>query len=211
MNESINDTTQPKPRTRSEEKRQQIVQAASHLFTEQGYLSTSMDQVAEAAGVSKQTVYSHFGAKEDLFKFCVEERCIANVMNEQVFSGSRPIRDTLLDFARHFQELIMSREAIQLCRLCAANAELHPEISAMFFAAGPEQVEAALKHYLAGKVDAGELACDDLDMACEQLLSLLKTGTHFMAILGLPHDESQNKAEQYLHKSVDMFLRYYQS
>ncbi|MBB3169197.1 TetR/AcrR family transcriptional regulator [Simiduia aestuariiviva] len=196
-------------RGRSEEKRQQIIRAASHLFTEQGYLSTSMDQVAEAAGVSKQTVYSHFGAKDDLFRFCVEDRCIANAMNDEVLNDKAPLRDVLVRFAQHFQELIQSREAVQLCRLCAANAEIHPEISQMFFAAGPAQVELTLQRFLARKVTQGELCCDDVAMAADQLLSLMKTNDHFRALIGLPAQSTESELQRYIERSVDMFLALY--
>lgn len=206
MNQS---STPLRTRSRSEEKRQQIVQAASQLFAQQGYLSTSMDQLAEAAGVSKQTVYSHFGTKEDLFKHCIKQRCIANAMDEKIFNDALSLRDNLLQFALHFQDLIMSRDAIQLCRLCAANAEQHPEISAMFHSAGPEQVEASLKGFLARKMSAGEFSCQDLDIACNQLMCLCKGGNHFLALLGLPCPDNQQKMHDYLSHSIDMFLSYY--
>ncbi len=48
-------------------KRASILEAAKRLFLEQGYQGVSMDQIATAAGVSKLTVYSHFGDKETLF------------------------------------------------------------------------------------------------------------------------------------------------
>lgn len=196
-------------RGRSEEKRQQIISAASHLFTEQGYLSTSMDQVAEAAGVSKQTVYSHFGTKDDLFRYCVEDRCIANAMHQGVLNDEAPIRDVLIHFAQHFQELIQSREAIQLCRLCATNAELHPEISQMFYAAGPARVENTLQGYLARKVQQHQLNCDNIEMAAEQLLNIFKTNNHFRALIGLPVDDRAAGLQQYIERSVDMFLAFY--
>lgn len=205
----MNDISKKSTRGRSEEKRQQIIHAASHLFTEQGYLSTSMDQVAEAAGVSKQTVYSHFGTKDDLFRFCVENRCNANVMNESVLTDKAPIRDVLTAFAAHFYELIQSREAIQLVRLCAASAELHPEISQIFFAAGPSNVIASLQNYLARKVAQGSLCCNNVEMAAEQLLCLLKTNNHFAALLGLPTEESPEQLQRYIACAVDMFLNYY--
>lgn len=205
----MNQTTKPKTRGRSEEKRQQIIEAASHLFTEQGFLSTSMDQVADAAGVSKQTVYSHFGTKDDLFRYCIEDRCIANVMNADVFVENQPLRDVLLHFANHFQALLMSREAVQLVRVCSANAELHPEISQIFYAAGPSQVEQALLEYLQKQRDHGTFNCDNLSLAVDQLLSLLKSSQHFVAILGLPANQHSKDMDEYNIRSVDMFLNFY--
>ncbi len=53
-------------------KRHQIMQGALAVFLEYGYKGTSMDRVAEEAGVSKQTIYSHFEDKEHLFHELVE-------------------------------------------------------------------------------------------------------------------------------------------
>ena len=49
-------------------KKQQIVQAAAQLFSEQGYQGTSVDQVVAAAAVSKPTVYSNFPSKQVLWE-----------------------------------------------------------------------------------------------------------------------------------------------
>lgn len=53
-------------------KRKQIMQGALAVFLEYGYKGTSMDRVAEEAGVSKQTIYSHFEDKERLFHDLVD-------------------------------------------------------------------------------------------------------------------------------------------
>lgn len=46
--------------------RSAIIEKARALFTTQGYAATSVDQVAEAAGVSRRTVYDSVGGKQDL-------------------------------------------------------------------------------------------------------------------------------------------------
>jgi AcrR family transcriptional regulator len=53
--------------------RDELVEAADRLFTEQGFHATSVDTVADAAGYTKGAVYSNFASKEDLF-FAVYER-----------------------------------------------------------------------------------------------------------------------------------------
>ena len=52
---------------RSARKRKAILEAARTLFLRNGYRGTSMDEIAAAAAVSKQTVYKHFADKESLF------------------------------------------------------------------------------------------------------------------------------------------------
>ena len=53
-------------RTRTERKRCAILEAAAEEFQANGFEGTSMDRVAERAGVSKRTIYNHFENKEAL-------------------------------------------------------------------------------------------------------------------------------------------------
>ena len=48
-------------------KRRAILAAATEAFLKAGFLGASMDEVAAASSVSKQTIYKHFGSKEALF------------------------------------------------------------------------------------------------------------------------------------------------
>jgi hypothetical protein len=58
------ETVEPPPITRSARKRAAILDAATHVFLEKGYLGTSVDEIAAVASVSKRTVYQHFGDKQ---------------------------------------------------------------------------------------------------------------------------------------------------
>ncbi|MGF1481616.1 MAG: TetR/AcrR family transcriptional regulator [Cyanophyceae cyanobacterium] len=60
-------------RQKSEEKAAAILKGAMQEFLANGYAATSMDRVAKAAGVSKATVYSHFGDKEGLFNALIQD------------------------------------------------------------------------------------------------------------------------------------------
>jgi AcrR family transcriptional regulator len=60
---------EPRPTLRDRNRvraRAEIVAAAQALFLSQGYAETSVEQVAEAAGVAPRTVFRHFPRKEDL-------------------------------------------------------------------------------------------------------------------------------------------------
>lgn len=49
------------------ERRQQLLDTATQTFAKHGYHPTSMDMVAEGAGVSKPVLYQHFASKQDLY------------------------------------------------------------------------------------------------------------------------------------------------
>jgi AcrR family transcriptional regulator len=60
-------------RTGGEERRRQLIAHAVRLFGQRGYEGTSLEAVAEAGGVRKQTLLYYFPGKEELFDACIEE------------------------------------------------------------------------------------------------------------------------------------------
>ncbi|MDR3498132.1 MAG: TetR/AcrR family transcriptional regulator [Parvibaculum sp.] len=64
---------QPKRQRRKEARPAEIIAAALKLFSERGFAATRLEDVAEAAGVSKATIYLYFESKEDLFKAIIRE------------------------------------------------------------------------------------------------------------------------------------------
>ncbi len=72
-----NEESPPEDQRRSARKHSAILEAATTVFLDNGYLGTSMDEIAALARVSKQTVYKHFADKERLF---VE--IVTNMVNE---------------------------------------------------------------------------------------------------------------------------------
>src|SRR6201987_766614 len=56
------------PKVRRNGSREAIVAAGERLFLERGFGSVSMDELAEAAGVARRTLYNHFASKEEIFR-----------------------------------------------------------------------------------------------------------------------------------------------
>src|SRR3546814_339202 len=87
-----------------------ILDAAKRMVTEHGFDRTSMDQIASEAGVSKLTVYSHFGDKEALFAAAVKSHCETR-LPDALFEPSpdTPLRERLLEIERAFYDMVSSR------------------------------------------------------------------------------------------------------
>jgi AcrR family transcriptional regulator len=88
--------------TRAESKertRQRLLAEAQRLFRERGYAATSLEQIAEAAEVTKGAIYGHFASKEDLMLSAIEAAPApdySTTLNDQ----SRPLRERLAEFGR---------------------------------------------------------------------------------------------------------------
>src|SRR5690606_35877710 len=79
-------------------KRAAILEAAKAMFTRLGFDGASMDQIAAEAGVSKLTVYSHFGDKESLFAAAVQSHCDTGLPSDlfEPAGEAQPVRERLL-------------------------------------------------------------------------------------------------------------------
>jgi len=64
------------------EKQRKILDTALELFAQDGYNSTSTNKIAQEAGVSEGLIFKHFGSKEGLLDFLVEEGVA--LMNEEL-------------------------------------------------------------------------------------------------------------------------------
>ena len=73
---------------RAEGKRQVILDAATMVFSEKGFVGANLDEVVAAASVSKQTLYKHFTDKVGLFREIVLE--IGNQVDGQLLDLPEP-------------------------------------------------------------------------------------------------------------------------
>jgi len=138
-------------------KRAAILEAARQMFTRHDFVSASMDQIAACAGVSKLTVYNHFGDKDTLFGEVVRERC------EQSFpiamfhpAPETPLREVLLTIAVTYFATISSEEALNWHRVMCSLRLRDSSLIRRFWEAGPERIQASLVELLVRRRDAGE-------------------------------------------------------
>jgi AcrR family transcriptional regulator len=88
--------------TRAESKertRKRLLAEAQRLFRERGYAATSLEQIAEAADVTKGAIYGHFASKEDLLLSALEA-APAPDYSTTLGDQSRPLRARLAAFGR---------------------------------------------------------------------------------------------------------------
>src|SRR5437588_11105700 len=104
--------------SRTARSRRAILDAAAAVFLRNGYLGTSMDEIAALAGVSKQTVYKHFADKKRLFVEIVTSTVdeISDPVHDEVLSiaDSGDIEADLSDLAHRQLARVMTPRLLQL-------------------------------------------------------------------------------------------------
>ena len=191
-------------------KRAAILDAAKRLFVEQGYEGVSMDQIAAAAGVSKLTVYSHFGDKDTLFAAAARAYCEQRLPAELFDPYPEvPVRERLLEIGQAFYAMVSSPEAVSGHRILCTPQMADSAVPAMFWEAGPKRVQAEFSALLQRRVEAGELEVADTALASSQFFTLLKGEPHARLVMGCGSGGCHEAARAHIAASVDMFLRAY--
>lgn len=192
------------------EKRAAILQAGKRLFPRQGFDGTSMDAIANEAGVSKLTVYSHFNDKETLFKEVIRAKCEEQLPAELFLADLRgPIRGQLMTIARAFFRLIASDEAVALHRMITAQTQQSAKLAEMFWEAGPKRLQDSFEEFLRAEIAGGQLEIPDPRRATGQFFCLLKGELHARMMCGCCEPFTDTDVEEHLEATVDMFLRAY--
>ena len=190
-------------------KRAAILDAAKHLFTRHSFDAVSMDQIAAEAGVSKLTVYSHFGDKESLFGEAVRARC-EEQLPAALFLADLPggPRERLTAIAEAFFALITSEEAISVHRTMMTDAT-DPHVRELFWASGPQRIKEAFAVFLRDEIDKGDLQIDDIPRAASQFFSLIKGEVHMRLLCGLACTAGPDELDGHIGATVELFLRAY--
>ena len=93
------------PRLSADARREQILDVAIDVFGRSGYFGASMNDIADAAGVTKPVLYQHFDSKSDLYSALIEE--VGNRMLEAIAKATANSTDgkqqTELGFQAYFR------------------------------------------------------------------------------------------------------------
>ncbi len=170
-----------------------IREAAAALFLEKGYQGTSMDDVAAAAKISKQTIYTHFASKEELFADLV----LGNAERVEGFVSSmagtlrsaRDLESGLRDIARQYVRIVMRPEVLRLRRLVLGEVGRFPDLARTYYERVPGRVLDALAELFAELAAQGRMRVDDPALAAQHF-AWLTLGTQLDRGMFYPIDET---------------------
>jgi AcrR family transcriptional regulator len=199
---------------RSDRKRRAIVEAATAAFLDHGYRGTSMDAVAAAAGVSKQTVYQHFGDKQRLFRELIA--ATVQAASDPVYDEVRRLADSghlekdLCDLARRLLTLVLQPTMMRLRRLVIAEARQFPDLGRVFYDLGPGRTIGALADTFAELARQGRLHVPDATLSATQFNWLIMSAPLNEAmLLGQDETPTTRKINRWADGGVRTFLAAY--
>jgi TetR/AcrR family transcriptional repressor of mexJK operon len=201
-----------RPRARDVEARMNdLLKIAGQLFLKHGYTKVSLETIAREAHVAVRTIYVKFGGKNGLLNAVLVARRDQLFKIRDMETDTRPLKEIVDDFARHFLDLLMAPEAISMQRVVLAEAPGNPELARTFFEAGPKQTYETLMRFFA-RPDIRPQLRDDvpLDLLPTHLFNCI-AGDQFGRFLfdpaPLPREEVQHRLDQRLSLFYRSVLR----
>lgn len=155
---------------RSRRTREKLLRAAEELFYAEGIRATGVDAVAERAGVTKMTLYSHFASKDELVSAYLKERDLRwrESLERRLGGYDDPVQKLLAVFDSYRGWLVSG--SLRGCAYLNCAAE---------FPDPDHPVRAVVREHKAGvrerlKGLAGEARAEDPDALAERLFLLLE-------------------------------------
>lgn len=195
------------PKSRHRGSREAIVDAAAQLFLERGFASVSMDDLAEAAGVARRTLYNQFASKEDIFREVLLR--VSDQFEDLLPPGIETqgdVEDVLRLVSRAILELHKRPGYLGFFRMVVADSRQFPWISEAFAAVMDPQME-RFARYLAHLTTMGILDCRNPMLAAHQFAGMLNEFVLWPWMMG--RDSLPVPAEDVVEEAVRMFLQRY--
>lgn len=205
-------TEQTVPRGRID-KRQAIVEAAFPVFARHGYEAAGVQEIADAAGVAKPTIYNHLNDKETLFRHALAAAADAVLAEnlavlERLRTPGPDLRAALEDQAYRLARGCCSEPSHALRRLTYSQVAHFPDLVDLVVSRTSVRLADALADRMARLSLAGRLRTCDPATAAEHFLALITGPLEGRSLLGT-RKPTTAEMRGVAVAAVDTFLRAY--
>jgi TetR/AcrR family transcriptional regulator, mexJK operon transcriptional repressor len=180
--------------------------AAVATFLAHGYDRATMELIAEAAGITKRTLYARYPDKRAVFLDVIPwalTRSIERDSTEDVDDGD--LETALLAIGRGALRRALDPEIVRLHRIAMNESHRFPEFAVSAETFGWSQRHRQVTALLRQHAGTGAIEVDDIELAAEHFLALVEVLPARLADFGV--FRSRRQEERHLKHAVNLFLR----
>lgn len=192
----------------TDSKRLAILNGATRMFLTHGYRNVSMEKIAQAAPVSKATLYNHFDSKNALLAAVISDLCGALLQTmTQATIESDDVENNLTQIATSAVDLIYAEDALAIYRLVVAESPEFPELGQLFYASGPQAALTQLEDYFRHLNKTGRYNIADPVFAADAFFSMLRGDLHVRCLLTKTLRPSADDKKRLVSKVIAFYMR----
>ena len=180
----------------------QILEAALHVFVKSGFSKTTMDDIVNESGLSKGAIYHHYGSKKDLFLALIdywENYFFKNIINKDLTNNNPDdlLRDITLDVIKAFKSSkhIFLAE-LEFWSLSNHDLDVRKRTTELY-----SKLIVLFRSIISKGVNSGLYKNIDLDVAALSVMTSLQ-GVIWFSIF----DKSAISAEKYLNDVIEFII-----
>lgn len=189
-------------------KSEAILDAAVEVIGERG-LSAPMAAIARHAGVSKQTVYNHYGSKAELMRALMQRRVESITASLREPGAVENPTEALEAYARSVLETVITTKSYSMMRVIILGSGEMPDIAQEVFEAGPLNARRQLAKFLETETRLGRMKVEDFDQAAEFFSGMVMGHSQLRSLLRLPSDKTQEQFGRLAREAAERFMRAY--
>jgi AcrR family transcriptional regulator len=189
-------------------KTEAILDAAVEVIGQRG-LGAPMEAIAKRAGVSKQTVYNHYGSKAELIRALMARRVAAITAPLRAPNAIDNPREALEGYARSMLETVVTSRSYAIMRVVIQGAAEMPDVAREVFEAGPRQTRRQLAAFLEAENRLGRMVVPDAEQAAEFFGGMVMSHHQLRGLLGLPSEKTAEQFAELATEAAGRFMRAY--
>ncbi len=198
-------------RKKTDAMRNHLLEAATAVFLEKGFIQTLMSDISQRAGCSKGTLYSYFASKEALFFDVVLgglEHEFTNVISVLDPASGKSLDDDLLAFGSNFLALLYSPRVQALRRLTICSTA-DSDVGSRVYEQGVRRYQSMVAEFLGDAMQRGKLRRADPAIAAAHLCGLLDSEIFLGFLLRALDPPTPSDLEAVARRAVKVFLLAY--
>ncbi|MFD8211168.1 TetR/AcrR family transcriptional regulator [Streptomyces sp. NPDC059695] len=203
----------PDPADAASRKRQAIIDAALAEFLAEGYSAASMDAITRGSGVSKATIYKHFGSKERLFL-----AVIGGVL-PQTYADLEPANSTIADapdlraalvrLTTDWARILLRPDIMSLRRLVIGEIDRFPQLGQLWYRVSYDMNNGPLIEAFTELNARGTLDAPDPALAVQQLVAATVGVPQLVRTFSPDAQIADAELTRVISSGVDLFLARY--
>lgn len=185
-----------------------ILEAATAEFIEQGYHKATISAIVKRIGGSNRNIYEYFGDKFGLYQAVINgyrDRLAVAIDMAMIEEGT--VSDYLRALAQAYLRSCLDPRGIAMHRLVISEAVQFPELGESVLENAEDPLIERLAAYLDERTRAGELDVRDPAEAAGMFLALVRGEIHIRIAYGQRKEPSAERLDEYVDNVVDLFLR----
>jgi AcrR family transcriptional regulator len=190
----------------SERRHVVLLQTAAELFLEKGFEATSIDAIAQSAGVAKRFIYARYTDKAELFLAAIARMIQDRAGPLRSFEiPDAPAEIGLVKFVERIYQIALAPDALAVFRTILVEAPRFPGLVKLDTERNRHKLLGSIERVLRFYERRGELVINDVDMLAELFFTITVRPAQIRALILGPERGLENQ-DQRLRAAVRLFL-----